>query len=29
LAGLDAPPRLPAVWTGLRRLMGLQGRPNV
>ncbi|MHA6347568.1 DUF6206 family protein [Roseivivax sp. CAU 1761] len=29
LAGLAAPPRLPALWTGMRRLMGLQGRPNV
>ena len=29
LAGLDRPPRLPAIWTGFRKLMGLQGEPNV
>ncbi|WP_043773059.1 DUF6206 family protein [Roseivivax isoporae] len=29
LAGLDAPPRLPGYWTGFRRLLGLQGEPNV
>jgi hypothetical protein len=28
-AGLDRPPRLPGWWTGFRRLMGLQGAPNV
>ncbi|SLN20398.1 hypothetical protein ROJ8625_00735 [Roseivivax jejudonensis] len=28
-AGLDAPPRLPGYWTGFRRLLGLQGEPNV
>lgn len=29
LAGLNAPPRLPAIWTGFRKLLGLQGEPNV
>jgi hypothetical protein len=28
-AGLDRPPRLPGWWTGFRRLMGLQGAPNI
>lgn len=28
-AGLDRPPRLPGYWTGFRRLLGLQGEPNV
>jgi len=29
LADLDRPPRLPAFWTGTRRLLGLEGKPNV
>jgi hypothetical protein len=29
LAELDRPPRLPAYWTGMRRLLGLEGKPNV
>ncbi len=29
IEGLDAPPRLPGYWTGFRRLLGLQGEPNV
>jgi len=29
LAELDRPPRLPAFWTGMRRLLGLEGKPNV
>jgi hypothetical protein len=29
LAELDRPPRLPAFWTGTRRLLGLEGKPNV
>ena len=29
LAELDRPPRLPAYWTGTRRLLGLEGKPNV
>ncbi|WP_375259377.1 DUF6206 family protein [Citreimonas sp.] len=29
LAGLQAPPRLPGYWTGFRKLLGLQGEPNV
>jgi hypothetical protein len=29
LADLDRPPRLPAIWTGTRRLLGLEGKPNV
>ena len=29
LAGMDAPPRLPGYWTGFRKLLGLQGEPNV
>jgi hypothetical protein len=29
LVGLDRPPRLPAVWTGMRRALGLQGEPNL
>ena len=29
LAGLDRPPRLPGYWTGFRKLLGLQGEPNV
>ena len=29
LAELDAPPRLPAIWTTTRRILGLEGKPNV
>ena len=29
LAGLKAPPKLPGYWTGFRKLMGLQGEPNL
>ena len=29
LAGLNAPPRLPAIWTGFRKVLGLQGEPNL
>ncbi|MBS0124844.1 DUF6206 family protein [Thetidibacter halocola] len=29
LAGLNAPPRLPGYWTGFRKLLGLQGEPNI
>jgi hypothetical protein len=29
LAELDRPPRLPAFWTGMRRVLGLEGKPNV
>ncbi|KUF12790.1 DUF6206 family protein [Pseudoponticoccus marisrubri] len=29
VAGMSAPPKLPAIWTGMRKLMGLQGEPNV
>ncbi|MFD1344516.1 DUF6206 family protein [Litorisediminicola beolgyonensis] len=29
LAGLQAPPKLPGYWTGFRKLLGLQGEPNV
>jgi len=29
LAGMAAPPRLPGYWTGLRKILGLQGEPNV
>lgn len=29
LAELDRPPRLPAFWTGMRSLLGLEGKPNV
>ena len=29
LAELDRPPRMPAYWTGMRRLLGLEGKPNV
>lgn len=28
-AGLKAPPRLPGYWTAMRKLLGLQGAPNV
>lgn len=29
LAELAKPPRLPAIWTGMRKVLGLEGRPNV
>ncbi len=29
LEGLDKPPRLPAIWTTTRRVLGLEGKPNV
>lgn len=29
LKGLAEPPRLPGYWTGFRKLLGLQGEPNV
>lgn len=29
LAGLAVPPKLPGYWTGFRKLLGLQGEPNV
>jgi hypothetical protein len=29
LTELDRPPRLPAFWTGMRSLLGLEGKPNV
>ncbi|MBC6436540.1 MAG: hypothetical protein GDA52_00055 [Rhodobacteraceae bacterium] len=29
LAELDAPPRLPPLWTSTRRILGLEGKPNV
>ena len=29
LAGLKKPPRLPGYWTGFRKLLGLQGEPNI
>ena len=29
LSGLKAPPRLPGYWTGFRKLLGLQGEPNI
>lgn len=29
LQGLADPPRLPAIWTTTRRVLGLEGRPNV
>ena len=29
LAGLKVPPRLPGYWTGFRKLLGLQGEPNI
>lgn len=29
LAGMQAAPRLPGYWTGFRKLLGLQGEPNV
>ncbi|MCA0995876.1 DUF6206 family protein [Salipiger pacificus] len=29
LEGLSQPPRLPGYWTGFRKLLGLQGEPNL
>ncbi|MBV7396076.1 DUF6206 family protein [Mameliella sediminis] len=29
LAGMKEPPKLPGYWTGFRKLLGLQGEPNV
>ncbi|WP_425100385.1 DUF6206 family protein [Tropicibacter sp. S64] len=29
LGGLKTPPRLPGYWTGFRKLLGLQGEPNI
>lgn len=29
LEGLKTPPRLPGYWTGFRKLLGLQGEPNL
>lgn len=29
LPGLQEPPRLPGYWTGFRKVLGLQGEPNV
>jgi hypothetical protein len=29
LEEVSRPPRLPAIWTGMRSLLGLEGRPNV
>lgn len=29
LRGLERPPRLPGYWTGFRKLLGLQGEPNL
>ncbi|QBY01206.1 hypothetical protein E2K80_11105 [Rhodophyticola sp. CCM32] len=29
LADLASPPRLPAIWTTTRRILGLEGKPNV
>jgi hypothetical protein len=29
VVGLDRPPRLPGWWTGFRRILGLQGAPNI
>ena len=29
LGGLERPPRLPSYWTGFRKLLGLQGEPNL
>ena len=29
LAGMSAPPELPGYWTGFRKLLGLQGEPNI
>ena len=29
IRGMQEPPRLPGYWTGFRKLLGLQGEPNV
>ncbi len=29
LAGLREPPKLPGYWTGFRKILGLQGEPNI
>lgn len=29
LGGMQEPPRLPSYWTGFRKLLGLQGEPNL
>lgn len=29
LSGMQEPPRLPGYWTGFRRILGLQGAPNI
>lgn len=29
LAGMKEPPRLPSYWTGFRKVLGLQGEPNI
>lgn len=29
IEGLSRPPRLPGYWTGFRKLLGLQGEPNI
>jgi hypothetical protein len=29
LKGLQEPPRLPGYWTGFRKILGLQGEPNI
>ncbi|MBU2963812.1 hypothetical protein KO516_23875 [Citreicella sp. C3M06] len=29
IAGMHLPPKLPGYWTGFRKLLGLQGEPNV
>ncbi len=29
IAGMKEPPKLPAIWTGMRKVLGLQGEPNV
>ncbi|MGX9355247.1 DUF6206 family protein [Roseobacteraceae bacterium S113] len=29
LAGLDRPPELSGLWTGMRKILGLQGEPNI
>ncbi|MFZ7092189.1 DUF6206 family protein [Primorskyibacter sp. 2E233] len=29
LAGMKEPPRLPGYWTGFRKILGLQGEPNI
>ncbi|WGW04083.1 DUF6206 family protein [Tropicibacter oceani] len=29
IAGMKEPPRLPGYWTGFRKILGLQGEPNI